>query len=362
MPRPGLRLRLRPALHAVHRWAGLVTGLVLLVMAGTGGALLFMDAANWRGHRPVSPQGIGVSLAPALAQAAAAHPDHAVTNVLLPRSADRAWIILLRHPATDDRIIADVDPYSGALLGFRDFDRTPFRVLLDLHYTLFAGAAGKIVTTVMGVVLVVLALTGLWIYRGAIRGLFHLPGRRSWRQGGVIWLHKWTGLWALAFCLLWGVTGVLQMLTILPATFSRTARFTVVPAAELAALADTAAMVSRVKAAVPDAEIVSFAPPRPGRAEVRFVLLRREAWPWNKRIDVIADARTGALTRLTLPADAKPVDRFNATVHALHFGFQSPTRTLALYVLGALLVVSLPVTGAAIWWLRQARTKSKPGG
>lgn len=339
-------------MYAVHRWAGIVTGALLFVMAATGFALLFTDVANLRGHRPITPGAELTPLAPTLAQAATAHPAYALTNVLLPRRPDQAWIILLRHPQTDDRIMADIDPYSGALLGYRDFDRTAFRVLLDLHYTLFAGKIGKLLTTVMGLTLVLLALTGLWLYRGAIRSLFRLPSRREWRRGAVVWLHKWTGLWALAFCLLWGVTGFIQMLTILPTTFSRTPRFTPTPATELASLADTAAMIARVHTAVPGAEILSFAPPRPGRTEVRFNLLRREAWPWNKHIQAVVDARNGELVRVTFPADAKPLDRFNATVHALHFGFQSPNRTLALYVLGALLVVSLPLTGAAIWWLR----------
>lgn len=296
---------------SIHHWAGLLTGVLFFITAVTGFALGFTEEFNLRRHPPLPSATVAADaiapLGPMLATAVERHPGYAVASVRPGKSADLAWIVFLRHPETDHRIVVDFDPRTGAILGERDFADTPFRFLLDLHYTYFAGTIGKLASTVVSVVLVLLA-----------------------------------------------VTGFVLMLTILPLTFAPAKRgLSAADSRQLRQLADTSAMQRLAVSRIPEGEVFSVTPPAPGGKTVRFLFLLRHEWPWNKRAEAVFGASTGALQRVILPHEQPAAQRFDFAVHALHYGFYGSRWTLILYALGGLAVSFLPVSGYLIWWLKR---------
>jgi len=345
-------------MFAVHKWAGLVTGALFFLTAASGFVLLFAEDANLRAQPRVRVGPVYAHLGPTLAEVAAAHPGYALSFVRLSPEPDLAWAALLRHPQTDDRIVADLDPYTGKVIAYRDYDSTAFRILFDLHYTYFAGPAGKVASTAVSLALIVLSITGLWIYRGAIRDVFRWRARRaSSGRAALTWLHKWTGLWALGLALVWGVTGFVFMLSILPAAFGPSKRrFVPADPSSLRALPDTAALFARAREALPGGEIGTFFPGASGGSvgAPRVRVFFRQNWPWEK-FGEVRFAPSGEIASVVRPESAPAGVKFNTAIVALHFGFMGHRATHVVYALGGLIMIFLPASGCAMWWLKHRR-------
>lgn len=354
-------LSVRQLAYSVHKWAGLLTGALFLVTALTGFILLFTEDADLFRRPKVAVGASYADLGPALVEAVDSHPGYALTAVRLPTQPDLAWLGFLRNPQDGQRVLVDLDPYSGKVLGYRDYDSVLFRILLDLHYTYYAGTWGKVASSLVALCLVVLSLTGFWIYRGAIADLFRWRLRRGLSaRGTLIWLHKWTGLWTLALSLIWGSTGVVFMISILPASFAKPgARLPEPGSAALRSLPDTSQLMSKAQAAFPEGLLISFVPvSRNGTGGPSCRVLLRQNWPWEK-FGEVHFAPDGTVERVVQPKQASFAVKFNSAVGALHFGFLGSRWAWFVYVLGGLVMIFLPLSGYALWWLgRRARRTS----
>ncbi|MDP9995667.1 putative iron-regulated membrane protein [Variovorax boronicumulans] len=219
----------RQLLLRLHRWAGLATG-VFLVLAGlTGSLLAFEDRLEaWLNSAlfvAAPPTGSSQLLDPfALREMAqrAAPPQALVEAVLLDRHADRSlrYILSARtDPATGLPMPLDVDelflnPYDGTVQGARRWGASLFQretavsFLYRLHYALALPApwSARILGTV-GLLWTFNCLIGLWLTlprRSAqlsARGWW-LRWRAAWRIGPrgnstrtTLDLHRVTGLW-----------------------------------------------------------------------------------------------------------------------------------------------------------------------
>lgn len=358
-------------MYALHTWAGVATGALFLVIALTGTLLIFLGELNLRGHRPIPAGAPLTHYAPALADLLTRHPGSTLLAIYVPvEAADRkTWQVFLRKsPADETRIVADLDPTTGRIVAERDFDATAFRFVLKLHYSFLAGTVGEIVAWLVSVALVVLSLSGFWIYRGAIRDLFRWRVRREASlRGNTAWLHKWTGLWALALAVVWGVTGFIYMLVIVPRAFQAA------PASPLSTdvsvvrgLADLPRLHTAAQASFPGRPLAGVRLiARPGApAQLQFRFLFRDGWPWNKFGLVTADAATGAIARVDQPHELPVRDRFFAAVATLHFGFLGGRWMQVMWGLGGLVMIFLPVSGYVMWALKRRRRArgSAPGG
>lgn len=359
--RRGQRPWLKRWLLAIHGVLGLGTGLFLLATAGSGLLLMWTDELNLRGREAIAPGPLG-PIEQGLPALAEQFPGYALTSIRANPDPGRAWTIFLRHPETNHRIASQLDPVTGAITANPDYSQTPFRWLLDLHYTFFLGATGQVIATVTAASLGLLAITGLWLYHPAIRELFRWrwDGRRP--APSLVWLHRWAGIWACLLALVWGVTGVIFMWNILPNTFSSgERRFVAADPTLLARLAPLAPMVAEARAALPGGELLNIIPPRPGAREVRLLFLFRDNLPWDKHGEARFHAFTGALRSVTPPTERSAEQRFDSAVAALHYGNMGGWGWTLLYFLGGLFLFTLPITGAFTWWHKQ-RSKRRERG
>lgn len=202
-------MRVRKLIFDIHLWVGLTVGL-LLVMAGlTGSILVFdeeIDAVLNPGLLSVTPGEERAPLQRVVASVAAAYPEHPVSYIRMPRGPSETYEVTT---AGTDPLEIFVDPYRGTILGARGTTEGLINALFDLHVHLLSGETGEQVMGIVGLLTLLLVVTGMVVW---------WPGvRRWWRGFAVRWrsnwkrmnfdLHRAGGIWSAAFLMVTAATG-----------------------------------------------------------------------------------------------------------------------------------------------------------
>jgi sulfite reductase (NADPH) flavoprotein alpha-component len=221
-----------------HWLLGITAGTVLALMGVTGAVLSFeRELLLWLNPdvMTVTPRAEGpLPLHELLARVQTAYPDKRLLSIELsaePRTAVRVGFATAasvqnsqgganveggqrrREGAAGGGRRSErryVDPYTGAVLG-EPRGQEFFRLTMEIHRWLAAGAVGKAVTGVSTLALVVLCLSGLYLrwpqqvgdWRAWLKFDFMVTGRRFLRR-----LHAVAGTWVLLLYLLAGLTGL----------------------------------------------------------------------------------------------------------------------------------------------------------
>ncbi len=206
----------RRAFFQLHWLLGISAGLILAFMGVTGATQSFKDeilrALNPQVMR-VQAQGPTLSAPQLLTSARDAWPERRVSNLTISSDPATSARVTYAPPAGaagkgDPRYL---DPSTGAMLGEARGEAT-LVLLEDLHRKLGAGDAGKLVTGICAIVLVFMALTGLYLRwpRGHARDWrrWLLFNPRLHGRGFLFGLHKVTGSWLLALYLLSALSGL----------------------------------------------------------------------------------------------------------------------------------------------------------
>jgi uncharacterized iron-regulated membrane protein len=201
----------------VHRWSSLVCTLFLLLLCVTGLPLIFrheIDAAlhvklkpgAWDDARPAA------SADRALSAAEARFPDGIPLFMSHDRHAPEIWYVTLRSGQGDDLKQAAVDARSAEPLGdVHVGDEGVMGIIDSLHVDLFMGLKGKLFLGVMGFLFLISLVSGAVLYGPFLRGR-RFGAVRSGRGPKSRWLdlHNLLGIATLLWCLVVGVTGVIN--------------------------------------------------------------------------------------------------------------------------------------------------------
>jgi uncharacterized iron-regulated membrane protein len=203
---------LRKALFQLHLWSGIGIGLYVLVISVTGSIVVYSNEL----YRAATPDPVIVSQSgPRLAEdqlkaaATRMYPGYTAVGISGGQKPDQAVTVTFSGPGgRKDRLF---NPYTGKDMG----DAVPLSIrfvskLLELHDDLLAGPTGRKINGFGGLLLIVLALTGIVVW---------WPGIKTWRRSLTVhrkvgwrrftWdLHSMLGFWMLAFILLFGLSGV----------------------------------------------------------------------------------------------------------------------------------------------------------
>jgi uncharacterized iron-regulated membrane protein len=362
----GVAARLTPTRVAfrIHGWLGLLTGLLLLVVALSGAVLVFaaeIDEALWR-DLLVVPPGPAPPLGHATLYEAVRRQCPRAEDVGIRRLArpGRSAVFSVGEAGRSFRVF--VDPRSGAILGRKEngrFADDPMGWLVQLHFTLMAGKAGYCAVGFLSVLLLGSITTGLIVYRRFIGRalLMQVSVRwRDWRRA-LSDLHRVVGVWAWLFNLVIAGTGLWFMRAVFTPGFyvdhQQVARG---PAPPLAVSLD--ALLATAAARVPDFHPVGLwvvqDPPGRARAIVFFGADRRRFFlqsPYDSR--VAFDAASGTLSRVELISHAPWPAQLVSTTGPLHFGSWGGVRSKIAYAIFALAPPLLSVTGFALWLRRR---------
>lgn len=191
-------MNLRRILLWLHRWAGVLAGMVVLVIAVTGGALVFENTIQ-RWMRPdlypnaATPKSERVAISSVLAT------QPRVQGVRLPRDESDALVLFSGPQAYH------FDPREGTLLGTRPRMGGWEQTMIKLHVNLMQGPVGGTVVVIATCITLGLALTGLWLW-WPLR-IFGVRRGSSFRRFNLD-LHSVAGLYSSVFLLIFGITGL----------------------------------------------------------------------------------------------------------------------------------------------------------
>ena len=191
-------MTVRPSIRAIHRWAGLVLGLLVAVICLSGSTVVLInDLERWIHAAPPAVRGapaageprVGFDLVVGRLKAAfpGCSPDWYSTAAMN----DAIDVVWMAEPVADGGeetyFRAFVDPRSGELLGSSRGSRVSAVLdwLADLHMTLFAGAVGTVVIGSTGLLLTGFTVTGLILWWPGLRR-WGTAFRLRWAAGGFL--------------------------------------------------------------------------------------------------------------------------------------------------------------------------------
>jgi sulfite reductase (NADPH) flavoprotein alpha-component len=351
-----------------HWLLGLVAGLVLALVGGTGAILGFepelIDALNPALHLDASGEPLPPSAVARIALAA--HGGYRARSIDW-QGDDRAPIVRLARGSERGGIEVAVDPHRGAMLG--ELRGTRFIGTVErLHRNLAAGPVGKQLVGASTLALIVIAISGLvlrWPRRHSLRAWLgferRLEGRAFLRN-----LHLTAATWMLPLYLLVALTGLWWSYDIYRDAINRAAGVTSPPRrpdgnarADLpAACVDAAWRTFRREIAGATRATIPLAGSADAPIEIRYQTRESpHGRAWNTlRIDSTGRAVVGRERYADQPAGR----RFVSSLFPLHSGdfFGWPGRVAMALAAFALPLFAL--TGFWMWLQRRRAGRTRP--
>lgn len=353
-------MKLRRLLFHLHLYTGLLIGLLVSVTGITGSLLVYgheLDALLYPrllhgqspapGFRPVNPDRV--------LQSVREHSPKAVVQFLAPpREPGGTYQAYLKGGSR-----AQVDPYSGRVLGVRAPTEHPSGFLFALHTELLSGENGETAVGVGGLLLLLLGVTGLilWWPGPRVGAGFRIQWKGSWKR--VNWdLHRVGGAVSAVLLMLIALMGAALVWS--PQVTDWTHRITRTPPRPKVISTPTpgarplslAELVAQADAALPGAVTTRIT--LASRPEAPVVIRKkfpRELHP-NGMSSVSLDQFTGRVLLVENALAATPGPRLLYLRYPLHIGHWGGPLVRVLYVLVGLTPAFLFVTGCLMWWNR----------
>lgn len=371
--------------NAVWRWhfyAGLFCVPFVLWLAITGSIYAWrpqIEAWLDRPYDSLAPTATRASPEAIAAVAVAAVPGSRLHKYELPQSARSAVRVLVVTSAGDRRVY--VDPYRLTVLGVVSEDQRPMQIVSHLHGELLAGAWGSYIVEIAACWTLVMILTGLYLWwprgRKGLAGVLYprLSGGRRlfWRD-----LHAVTGIWASLFALFVVTTGLpwakawgsyFKEIRTFTGTLDGPVDWTIggrkAPDDPMLgehaghmgmAMVRQGVRLGELNRTVAVATALNFAPPvlvsPPGKEPHRWIIAS-DAADRPLRAQAVVDGTTGAVRARKDFAERHWIDRAVGYGIATHEGQLFGIANQLLITLGALMLMTLSVSGAISWWRRR---------
>ncbi len=347
-------MKLRRSVLWLHRWVGLLAGLVVLVLAVTGAVMVwehevdaFLNPTALRAS--ISDERMSIDAIVANMREARPREGRFVAGMKLPDHPGDPLRMLVGGPQ-----IVFIDAATGKELGSRPVRQGFVHHVTELHLKLKLGATGARIVGIATALTFGMALTGLWLW-WPLR-IVWFKGRPSFRRFNFD-LHSVAGLYSSLFLLVVTMTGVTMSF---PQTFDpwirklsgsapppRPPRVEPRPGSPRISLDS---VVKGAEAALPGARVVSFGVPVQPRAPFRVQLRFPEDRTPGGRSLVFLDPYTGKALQVLGTRGTGAGNWYIHFSHSLHNGelFGLPSQVLALLVCVAL--VAQISSGFLMWW------------
>lgn len=355
----------------LHRWLGLISGIVVFVVSISGCLYVFEEEG-----RDIFQRKYFYVSAPANAERKPLHEITAVVKTQYPKDSitqirfkEKTNAAIIFHTKTEKAI--SVNPYTLQVMGVRNLQTDFFNWIVELHMNLHMGKVGNEIVRWNVLIFFIICITGLIIWwpkqkkflRQAIRINFKT---KNWKR--LNWdLHSVLGFYSLVVLFIISLTGIFWM-------FDWAKKFTAL--ATGSEQTDTKPPVNKIKTAttVYAMEDAYYKAKElyPGAAQVFITSSGNEKQPLRilfrypytivrKQNTLFFDKYTGELLREDLYKNYTAYDKVMRSNFDFHTG---RIRALGIgskiiYFLASLFAASLPVTGFLIWW---GRRKKKAAG
>jgi uncharacterized iron-regulated membrane protein len=231
--------------------------------------------------------------------------------------------------------------------------------VMQLHYTLFAGALGTLLAGIFAVLLCLLGLSGIWIYKDFWSNFLRFRWRAS-RQIFFSDLHKTVGIATIFFQLILGFTGAwwnLQMA-------SRQLRFGNGHPARLAEQNWTPAisldvLLDRSRQALPGFQPMYIGFPVVPGGDIPIGGHADNPFRSDYCDSITFDSQTGAIKQIRNIRDAPIQDQIIDSFRPLHYGTFGGLFIKIVWCAGGLTPGLLAITGFYLWIKRRNARKPR---
>jgi uncharacterized iron-regulated membrane protein len=358
----------RQVVFHLHRYLGLAIGILLAFVGLTGSLLVFEPEINnglvaFRfGEVAVQTQRLAPEQLLNITQAA--YPRLKPVSLNFPDQPNRPFKLQLESPQANPNVYLDgsyevfLNPYSGEILGDRNERLSYYRVLLNLHYRLFAEDIGIVVVGIAGIILLLLSLSGLMLW----------PGWRKLITGFKIkWnahpkrlnfdLHKVVGVITVVFLVLTAFTGVCWNFYDFaqPAIYALTATPTLPEAVSKPIAGKTplslTELLAKAEIAFPEGKVTSIY--LPGKPEDVFSVYKQIGNGLAYGNAIYLDQFSGETIRIDDERKQHLGDRVLSAFTPLHYGTFGGLPTRILYIFVGFAPLILLITGFVMWKYRR---------
>jgi len=358
-----LKRKLRQPTLILHRYVGIVAGILLVIIGLTGSSLVFSEELDHFLHPQllqVAPQKERLPLERVLDNVREAHPDLKVHRIIVPQEPDGVYTVMM-EAASEEYTNVYVNPFTGSILGSRPFKQTLAGFLIELHVNLFAGSYGATVVGISGLLLLLLSTTGIILWPGwkRIGPGFKIRLKAPSRLVNYD-VHKVVGILSLVFLAILAFTGSAMTFyeTVDPVVnwIARTSPSPEPPTSQL--VADATPMpidevLRYADAALPGAETTKIFPAKTPEAAVNiWKKLPQDDHPYGSSY-VYLDQYSGATLRVENSLEAPLNTSIWNQIYLLHIGTFGGLVMRVLYMIAGLTPIALSVTGYVLWRHRQ---------
>jgi uncharacterized iron-regulated membrane protein len=361
----------------LHLWLGIASGLVVLIVAGTGSLLVFEDELEHTFmssffYVDVPANTSRQPLDNLTAYVQRENPTYKVGNITVEPEADRSVVYLLRKgkaKGSKNQLYVAVNPYTGEIIESIPGNKRFFVVVLDLHRFLCMGETGKLITGISCFIFVIMILTGLilwWPKRNSRKQRLRIKWDASFKR--LNWdLHAVSGFYVHIVLLVIGLTGLAWSFKwannlIYVALDGNTKQYKVPPPESLPVKNSGIAYLDKIVTTTNEQL------PYEGTITIRFadndslsIATSKEDRTRHGNVSdyLYFQAGTAKLVQVRLYDNESKANIARKWMYPLHRGtlYGIPTKILAL--IAALVAFSLPISGFLIWMGRKKK-KKKP--
>jgi len=363
-------MSLKKVFHNIHLVLGLVSGLIVFLVAISGCIYVFEEEARvvfQNKYYYVSPQNIQTrhTLTAVTAQVKRSFPNEVITQIRIKELNDAA---IIYHTKTDKAI--SINPYTLVIIGERNLKTDFFNWIEEFHTKLHLGDIGEVIIKVNVLLFFILCISGLIIWWPKQKAAFKKAvtikfNANSWKK--LNWdLHSVLGFYALFVLIIISFTGMFWVFDVVKETvaFATNSKVTNTKAPKLL-VTDNDSIVLSMDAAYaiaakqyPGANYTIISMPKKVEEPLR-VLLRFPYTIVRKQHTIFYNQYTGKKLREDLYTNYTPYDKVMRSNYDFHTG---RIRALGIgskiiYFLASLFAASLPITGTLIWWNRYKKSK-----
>lgn len=338
-------MNLRRTVLWLHRWAGVFAGLVVIVIAFTGGALVFENTIQ-RWLRPdlypkqATPKNQRAPTGIAFETLREKHPQAQVQGIRLPRDESDALVLFAGPQAFH------FDPRDGRLLGTRPRMGGWEQTMIKLHANLLQGSVGGTVVVIATCITLGLAVTGLWLW-WPLR-IFGVRRGSNFRRLNLD-LHSVAGLYSSVFLLVFGITGLT-----LRYWHGEHPNPPPVSLAQPAALLNVDKAIQLAETALPGARAAAVEMPPPQRPVFRVQLAFPEDGSPAGRSVAFISRLDGRVLGLHSSREGTLAERYQMAQLSIHIGSIGGTATRWMAFLTCVALVLQVFSGYVLWLKRSS--------
>ena len=360
----------------LHLWLGLASGLVVLIVSITGCLFVFQQEISEAIHKewffvepsPAAP--LPLSFLKEKAQAALG-PDRSINSITTYPQPDRS-MEFMAYRGNDSALTyfgavvyyqsVFLNPYTGAVTGWRDYKYDFFFIVKDLHWSLLLSTPyGQPIVSWSTLIFVILLITGIvlwwpkkWTKAWRDRS-FKIKWKASFKRVNYD-LHNVPGFYSLLPALIISYTGLVFSFSWLSPA----------PAPQIAKRSDTTRLATTsdplekalqtAKNWLPGASRFSLSPAA-GKEGVIYLFAYKGRDTYYGYDILQFDQYSGVLLDHNRDKEKKAVQRLFEKNYDIHVGAIGGLTGKIIAFIASLICASLPVTGFLIWWGKGRKKK-----